>query len=94
MIILTILRWVFLRLSLGTSLVEELLPKLSFWPSLVVTLVISLYGYAHHNGELSCRQSQTVAELKQEKKVDKITKNVNNLKPSNLDKRLRPYYRD
>lgn len=94
MIILSILKWVFLHFGLGYKLVEEFFPSIPVWLITLLSAIGCIYGYAHHNGELSCRATQAAAELKQEKKGDKITKNVDNLKPNQYDKRLRPYYLD
>lgn len=84
----------FLHVRLGISIFEEFLPNLPSWPLIAFTAVFSIYWYGHSHGVDSCENSHVNAELKMEKKHDKIKEHNSNLDSDQLNKRLRPYYRD
>jgi hypothetical protein len=92
--ILTLLKWAFLHVRLGVALVEEFLPSMPSWPALVFSLVFSVYWYGHSHGVDACRAEQYAADLKMEKKHDKIKEHNDSIGSDQLTKRLQPYYRD
>ncbi len=89
-----VIRWLFLHVLLGKSLIEELLPKLPFWPSVMVIIIASIYGFGHYNGHKACESDHKAAELKLEKKYDKNKTKTDNLNHDQLFRRLHKFQRD
>jgi hypothetical protein len=84
MIILTALRVLFM---LAFSQVQ----RLPVVPSIVVVCVLGIYTFGHINGNKSCINTENAANLKMDKKHDKVKTKTDILAHDALVKRLRKF---
>ena len=91
MIVFTILKFIVMYGLAHIRLASVILPRIPVVPAIVVSAALSLYTWGHINGTKACLRAENTANLKMDKKNDKIKTKTDSLAHVALVKRLRKF---
>lgn len=94
MFIFSLLRIGILYIFSHFKLLLAVFGELPGFPIMVIMAVVSIYTVGHIKGTGACEARQLKEDLKKVEKHGKIEQKVGGLGDSDLDKRLRKYFRD